>query len=127
MPVNRNRKGKEFERLIAGMLHSELGLRFTRNLEQTREVGLGDLLCEVDRFPFLLECKHQSTPRLASWWEQAVTAAKKSGQVPALVYRITGKAIVVRVPLYALCEGLSDHPVEMGLEAFCEVARETMG
>jgi hypothetical protein len=93
-------------------LHEHVGLRLTRNLEQSRQGGhdltvpegadgpvaeaLGRLAVEVKRYA--------ATPpgSLAAWWGQACRQAEAVGLWPALAYRGDRQPWRVRLPLAAL-------------------------
>lgn len=128
-------KGAAGEREVAAMLFDELGLRFSRDLRQTQQRELGDLVCEDAAFPFTLEVK-----RYASGWDcrdaweaQAQTAAHKAGKHPAVAFRFDRQEWRVRIWTDALAEALgafcaaSTAPhLDMSLEGFAWVCRELM-
>ena len=59
----------KWERDLAKLLFLELGINFTRNLEQYRTAQGGDLIPDNEQFPFSIEAKHY----------QMDAAAKKNG------------------------------------------------
>lgn len=125
--LSRN-KGAAFERLVAKELFAELGITFKRKLDQYQERGLSDLTPSDPAFPFLIECKHANRWQSA-WWAQA-SSASRQGLYPALIYRLTGKSIVVRVPVASFCEAAGGRALagwcETDLATFCALARELM-
>lgn len=119
-------KGSAYEREVAAALFDELGLTFTRNLEQVRTGGEGDLVCEDQDFPFLIECKRRKGGAFdRAWMVQATHAADKAALLPAVLYRMDYGQTRCVVPLSAVY-GTESHPVEMTLEAFCYLSRELM-
>jgi len=118
-------KGSAFERTVARELFDRLGLTFSRDLRQYQRSDLGDLLCEDEAFPFLIECKHKTRPALPEWRRQAVTAATAQGKTPVVIYRITGRPIRVSAPLSAI-GGPSSLWADMDLDAFAWIVREAM-
>ena len=121
-------KGARFEREVAKMLFAELGITFKRKLDQYQERGLEDLKPSDPAFPFIVECKHANRWQSA-WWEQA-KGASRQGFYPALIFRLTGKSIVVRVPVAAVSEAAGGDALpgwcEVDLGTFCTIARELM-
>ena len=132
MAHSRN-KGASFEREVAQELHRLLGINFKRDLDQYRERDRGDLICDVDAFPFLIECKRYAGGGfLAAWWQQAYTAALDAGKRPAVIYKFDRKPIQVRVQLRAAMECISRgrwsaedrHIIDIDLEGFAYLCRE---
>tara|TARA_B110000263_G_C15072725_1_gene402596 strand:- start:71 stop:484 length:414 start_codon:yes stop_codon:yes gene_type:complete len=97
--TNSRNKGASFEREIANLLTSDLGLKnnVRRILEQTREKHLPDL--RLGRW--YLECKRYASGAepLEAWWEQVKKATSNNQGIPALVYKFDRRPIKVRVPL----------------------------
>jgi len=106
------RKGASGEREFSAALHEHVGLRLTRNLEQSRQGGhdlslpegadgpvaeaLARMAIEVKRYAVV-------TPgSLAAWWSQAVVQADRAGAWPALAYRGDRQEWRVRLPLAAV-------------------------
>ncbi len=132
MTHSRN-KGASFEREVAQELHRLLGINFKRDLDQYRERDRGDLICDVDAFRFLIECKRYAGGGfLAAWWQQAYTAALDAGKRPAVIYKFDRKPIQVRVQLRAAMECISRgrwsaedrHIIDIDLEGFAYLCRE---
>jgi len=102
--TNSRTKGHSFEREIARDLREELGdiidTDIKRILDQTREKELGDI--EVG--DFVIECKRYAPMASPpdSWWNQAWTAASKTGKHPILVYRFDRQPKCCVVPLYLI-------------------------
>ena len=61
--ANSRAKGAKWERDLAKMLYLELGISFSRNLEQYRTAEGGDLIPDDESFPFSIEAKHYATGR----------------------------------------------------------------
>ena len=140
--TNSRSKGASYERDCRTRLEAELGLRFERVLAQTREVGLPDLVCKDEAFPFVIECKRYKTissfadPR---WWTQACEAAEKAGKYPALVYKGDRLEERWRIPIQCLVNLSSYKPAmdvaeqydwryatELSFNHFCMVVRELL-
>lgn len=129
MATNGRNKGATFERDIAKMLHDELGISFKRDLEQYREGGHGDLIPSDPDFPFTLELKRYADGPIGgqkAWWEQTCVAAKREGKSPALIYRYDRKPIRCVVQMDYVIGHETEFLVEMDLDAFCYLVRETM-
>lgn len=139
--VNGRAKGASYERQVAKNLEAELGIKFSRILEQTREADLGDLQPEDPDFPFIIECKRYkqgSSHATPSHWTQACRAGEKAGKLPALVYKYDRLPERWRIPVEALARLRSyvpqqnedqyswKHAVELSFEDFCMIARELM-
>lgn len=102
-------KGRQFEYLVAKDLEADLGIKFQRVIEQTREAELSDLEpVDCPNFPFVLELKRYGTGTYSrpAWWDQVCAAASKAGKYPALIYRYDRLPVRCRVPIQALV-GLS--------------------
>ena len=130
MSAMSRRKGARVEREVAQKLDLLLGIRFDRNLEQTRSGG-GDLIADDATFPFSIEIKARASgvSCLNAWKDQASAAAVKCGKIPAVVFKFDRQPIRVAVPLACLCGGKCDDPsewAEITLEGFAYAARELM-
>lgn len=104
-------KGHQFERETAKDLEAELGIKFSRILNQTREGGLADLEpVDCPEFPFVIECKRygQGTSAKTSWWDQVCVAADKANKLPLLIWRFDRMPVRCRMPIQAIV-GLSIH------------------
>ena len=131
-----NSRGKQFEREIATYLGLELGFKFSRNLEQTRTAGLGDLLCSEPDFPVTLELKRRQSGNMipTNAWEQAITASNlNKGIYPAVIYKYDRRNSRAVVPFAAIAEcetGQITNNIEdkadISLTRFCKVIREIM-
>jgi len=131
-----NSRGKQFEREISTYLGLELGFKFSRNLEQTRTAGLGDLLCDDPDFPYTLELKRRQHGNMipSGAWAQAVTAANiEQGIYPAVIYKYDRRNSRAVVPFAAIAEcetgqrtdNIKDK-ADISLPRFCKVVREIM-
>ena len=87
--ANSRAKGAKWERDLAKMLYLELGITFSRNLEQYRTAEGGDLIPDDDSFPFSIEAKHYATGRgcKKEWWAQSEKAAIAAGKMPCVIYK----------------------------------------
>jgi len=99
-------KGAAFERAVASDLHSELGIKFQRVLDQVREAELADLEpVDCPDFPFVLEIKRyaQGTYSRPQWWDQVCAAAKKAGnKYPCLIWKYDYLPVRCRIPMQAM-------------------------
>jgi|TARA_R100000030_G_scaffold39410_1_gene29481 hypothetical protein len=131
-----NSRGKQFEREIGTYLGLELGFKFSRNLEQTRTAGLGDLLCDDPDFPYTLELKRRQSGNMipTGAWAQAVTASHlKDGIYPAVIYKYDRRDSRAVIPFAAIAESETGKRTEnltdkadISLPLFCKVVREIM-
>lgn len=142
----RNR-GKEMERQIANDLEAELGLSFSRNLQQYHTPNLGDLVCVDSSFPFNMEIKRRQSGNFVpvGAWTQAVSSVLTEGDpliYPAVIYRYDRVAARCVVPLVAIVESVTGFRVvekdkmldqykaektaDLDFSSFCHVAREIM-
>lgn len=103
-------KGHQFERETAKELESELGIKFSRILNQTREGGLADLeAVDFPDFPFAIECKRYAKGGVQpKWWDQVCVAADKANKLPLLIWRGDYMPVRCRMPIQAIV-GLSIH------------------
>lgn len=127
------RKGAAGEREVASLLFAELGMKFSRDLRQYQRSDLGDLVCEDEDFPFVIEVKRYA----AGWtckpaWEvQAFRSAQEAQKHPCVIYRYDGQKWRARVWIDAISEAIGS-PVVAGFSAdldihgFCWIARELM-
>jgi len=131
-----NNRGKQFERDISTYLGLELGFKFSRNLEQTRTAGLGDLLCSDPDFPYTLELKRRQQGNMipSNAWEQAVTASHLDrGIYPAVIYKYDHRESRAVIPFASISEcetgqrtdNIKDK-ADISLPLFCKVVREIM-
>lgn len=127
MTINSRTKGATFERAIAKELELLTGIKFQRNLEQSRTVDHCDLLADDADWPFSLELKRYAsgTGCKPEWRAQAERAATKSGKIPAVVYQFDRRAIRVAVPFIALGHD-RDAWAEINLDDLAYFAREIM-
>ena len=99
--TNSRNKGVSFEREVANLLTSDLGLKnnIRRILDQTRDKHLPDLM--LGRW--YIECKRYGSGAepLEAWWQQVLSATRNKG-IPALVYKFNRRPIKVRIPLGAI-------------------------
>lgn len=133
MGAHSRNKGSAFEREVARELFLLTGVTFKRDLDQVREVALGDLVPDDPAFPFLVECKRyaEGTGCRDAWRAQAAIAAAKAGKRPAVVFRFDRQETRVALPLTAIWaasgrEIASDEWATVSLTAFATVAAELM-
>ena len=103
--TNSRNKGVSFEREVANLLTSDLGLKnnIRRILDQTRDKHLPDLMLGK----WYIECKRYGSGAepLEAWWQQVLSATRNKG-IPALVYKFNRRPIKVRIPLGAITNQL---------------------
>ena len=134
------RKGASGEREFSAALHEHVGLRLTRNLEQSRQGGhdlsppegaTGPVAEALGRLA--VECKRYATVTpgsLAGWWVQAVAQAERVGLWPCLAYRPDRQPWRVRLPLACLRPDLypfwsdGNLTVDLHLAGFATLIRE---
>ena len=131
--ANSRAKGAKWERDLAKMLFLELGISFSRNLEQYRTAEGGDLIPDDEQFPFSIEAKHYATGRgcKKEWWAQSEKAAIAAGKMPCVIYkydRYPPRAVVSLEPIAKMYGTQDDgtHLVELSIEGFCYLSRELM-
>lgn len=127
MTINSRTKGASFERLIAKELELLTGIRFQRNLEQSRAVDHCDLIADDAGWPFSLELKRYAsgTGCKPEWKAQAVRAAAKTGKIPAVVYQFDRRAVRVALP-FSVIGAEHDGWFEADLGGLAYLAREIM-
>ena len=122
-------KGRQFEYQIAKDLEAELGIKFQRVIDQTREAELADLEPVDADFPFVLELKRYAvgTYSRPAWWDQVCAAATKAGdnKYPCLIYRYDRMPVRCRVPIQSLV-GLSmyDPADDRNEQYYCRYAAD---
>lgn len=125
MSAMQRRKGASGEREIARLLSDELGMKFERQLSQSRDGG-----CDLIVGPFALEVKrHESNP-LRAWWTQANVSADALHLMPAVAYRPSRQPwrFIVPVDWYALGRQRGwDEAAILTIPGFCFAVREMMG
>ena len=134
MTAMSRRKGATAERDVASKLFEELGMKFARDLRQYQAAEHGDLQCEDEAFPFILEVKHYAKGWTCSpaWEAQAFTAAKNAGKHPCVIYRFNGQQWRCRVWFDAMSEAFGVLPVvaggkaDLSIQDFCWIVREIM-
>ena len=129
MSARSRRKGSTFELQIARDLDMLTGVRFQRNLEQSREAQHGDLVPDDPAWPFLIECKRRASGAscLTEWKDQASVAAAQINKVPAVVFKFDRLPVRVAVPIAAICQySVPNEWVEISLEGLAYIAREIM-
>ena len=131
--ANSRAKGAKWERDLAKMLYLELGISFSRNLEQYRTAEGGDLIPDDDSFPFSIEAKHYATGRgcKKEWWAQSEKAAIAANKMPCVIYkydRYPPRAVVSLEPIAKMYGTQDDgnHLVVLTIEGFCYLCRELM-
>jgi Holliday junction resolvase len=114
-------KGKRGERDFLNQLGELLGDRLARNLNQSDGGG-----CDCISIPgYAIEVKRHESLSVGSWWKQAQQQAQAAGAVPVLAYRQSRKPWVVVVPLERLTGKPSPHTVQLSLEGFAEIIRQS--
>lgn len=131
--VNSRTKGADWERKLGKILELELGIKFSRNLEQYRSAAEGDLIPDNPNFPFSIEAKAyaKGVGCKDEWWVQASKAAEQCDKQPAVIYKYNNYKPRAVVSFNAISEifGESadeDFLVETSLEGFCYICRELM-
>ena len=130
--TNGRQIGASFERKIASMLFDELNIKFRRDLEQYRQSLHGDLICDLEGFPFTIECKRRSkgTTFAREWWEQSVARAQHCKKIPVLIYQLNRSPIRCVCDLNVILEVFGgnvlnhENLVELPFETFCMIVRE---
>ena len=129
MSARSRKKGSAFELQIARELDLLTGVRFQRNLEQSREAEHGDLVPDDPDWPFLIECKRRASgvSCLTEWKAQATAAASQIQKMPAVVFKFDRQPVRVAVPLAAVSYySLPNEWVEISLQGLAYLAREMM-
>lgn len=133
MTINSRNKGATFERDIARELELLTGIRFQRNLEQSRAVDHCDLIPDDPAWPFSLELKRYATGTgcKPAWWAQACRAATKTQRIPCVVYKYDRREVRVCLPIQLLGngswpDGQDDDWFETSIGGLAYVARELM-
>lgn len=105
--TNSRNKGAQFERDIALELELLTGVRFKRNLEQSRAVDHCDLITDDPAWPFSCELKRYAsgTGCKPAWWEQAKRAAAKNGKLPIVIYKYDRREIRACLPIHLIGNG----------------------
>lgn len=133
-------KGATGERELSHAIHDELGVRLTRNLEQSR-MGGHDLRVHPDdvgpaadavRMLAIEVKRHAKTTRatVAVHWHQAVTQADRARLWPCLAYREDRQPWRLLLPLAALWPRSfpvwhgADFTVETSIKGFAALVRE---
>ena len=130
--TNSRNNGANGEREGAAELFAERGIRFVRNLEQTRSGG-GDLVADDPAFPFCIEIKrHAEGWTCAPAWEaQVFKAARDTGLHPCVIYRFDRQKWRCRVWFDAIAEAVGGHAVcgqsaDVSIQGLAWLAREIM-
>ena len=93
-------KGHSFERLIANFFTSELGLKFLRGLEQTRDGGKTSSDISSKFLPmFHFELKRQKRANIKAAFEQAVNDIGKSLKMPIVITKDDHGPILVTMAI----------------------------
>jgi hypothetical protein len=127
MTINSRAKGATFERTIARELELLTGIRFSRNLEQSRAVDHCDLIPDDAAWPFSLELKAYAAGAgcRPEWIRQSERSAAKTGKLPCVIYRYNRRPVRVAVPLKALGYDCGEW-ADISLDGLAYVARELM-
>lgn len=131
--VNSRTKGADWERKLSKILELELGIKFSRNLEQYRSAAEGDLIPDNPNFPFSIEAKAyaKGVGCRDEWWLQASKAAELCGKEPAVIYKYNNykpRAVVSFKAISAMFDEPADEDLlfETSIEGFCYICREIM-
>ena len=131
--VNSRQKGAQGEREVAKELFEELGIEFKRDLRQYQSADYGDLVAQVDNFPFSIEVKRHKKGWTCrpEWEEQTQKSAQVTNQYPCVIYRFDGQQWRCRIWFSALAESYGatcthDGKVDLSIHDFAWVAREIM-
>ncbi len=126
--INSRDKGASFERRIAGQLLGLTGITFKRNLVQTQQAGQSDLIPDDPAWPFELECKFykEGNSCAKAWRDQAMASAKRTGRIPAVIYKFNNMPVRVSVPFAAWGDGNMSQWAEIDLEGLAYLAGEIM-
>lgn len=126
-------KGAKWERDLGKALFLELGITFSRNLEQYRTAEGGDLIPNNEQFPFSIEAKHYKSGVgcKPEWWKQSEKAAIAANKMPCVIYKYDRykPRAVVSLEAIAKMYGTQDDGkilVELSIEGFCYLCRELM-
>lgn len=131
------KRGSEYELEVAKSLFLELGIRFKRNLEQTRTANSGgDLLPDDTDFPFSLELKRRRDGNMIppGAWEQSIQSSDvEAGIYPAVFYRYDHRDTRCVVPWSSIAEaetGINTKNIldkaDISFSRFCKLTREIM-
>ena len=140
MSTMQRTKGATGERELSHVIHEELGVRLTRNLEQSRAGG-HDLTVHVDEVGAVADAlralaievkRHRTTTNgtLATCWRQAVEQADRAHLWPCLAYREDRQPWRLVLPLAALWPASfpvwhgADFTVETSVKGFAALVRE---
>ena len=131
--TNSRQKGAQAEREVAIELFRELGMTFKRDLRQYQQSDLGDLICDDDAFPFVLEVKRYAKGWICrpAWESQVFAAAKDTGKHPCVIYRFDGQKWRCRVWFDAIAEATGGQSVclkhaDTDIPGLAWLAREIM-
>lgn len=126
-------KGARWERDLAKQLYLELGITFSRNLEQYRTAEGGDLIPDNEQFPFSIEAKHYAKGRgcKKEWWRQSEKAAMLAYKMPCVIYkydRYEPRAVISLEPIAKMYgkEEDGEQLIDISIEGFCYICRELM-
>lgn len=125
--ANSRAKGASFERSIAQELELLTGVKFARNLEQSRAVDHCDLIPSDSDWPFSLELKAYAvgTGCRPEWQRQSERAAAKTGKLPCVIYKYNRRPVRVSVPFLALGYDCPEW-IDVSLDGLAYLARELM-
>lgn len=134
MSVDSRAKGARVERDIAHILEGLTGVKFLRNLEQSRSADQGDLIPDDPAWPFSIEIKARAAgiSCLAAWKAQSARSAEACGKLPAVVFKFDRQPIRVAVQFKALAQacgatfGDADEWAEITLPGLAYLAAEMM-
>jgi hypothetical protein len=137
MKINSRAKGANGEREFAKEIESLIGVKLTRNLEQTRGGGhdlvIKDASTAVDKVldRFAIEIKRYATvseANIKNFWVQASEQASKVDKIPVLAVRENGKKWKVYLHLNQLNYIFPEHDgvewlSQISLTSFCHLIR----
>jgi Holliday junction resolvase len=131
--TNSRQKGAGGEREVAKELFLELGMTFKRDLRQYQQTDLGDLVCDNEDFPFVIEVKRYAKGWACkpAWETQAFRAAKAAQKHPCVIYRYDGQQWRCRVYMDAVAEAIGATSVctvhlDTNIQGFAWICREIM-
>lgn len=139
--INSREKGANAEREFSRLVLDYLGVRLTRNLEQSRAGGhdlsvdpdaFGPVAAWLGRHAFEVKRHAQASPGLLkAWWGQATAQASDSGLIPALAYRADRQPWLIVLPLCSIRPDLPpwsyalEYTAQLSVPAFAAVVRES--
>jgi len=123
-------KGHAFERQICHLFEDELGISCKRELDQSREAALGDIVIN----PFVIECKRRASRSEtcrppSAWWDQVWAAGDNLKLTPILIWKFDYRDITAMVPLNLLNKDylpVKQYTAILDIETLIMVMREEL-